>query len=895
MKVYVHKNGKTYGPYSVAQLKEYIRARNFTIDDLACYDGANWVKLSQVPGIEETSSNIGQQLDLHYTKPDGNLTVEVQVKIDNQKVKPTRKSRKKNLILTGTLLASISLIGIFVYLFMGNGQDQIAHKNGSENELEDISLKGKPAPMFATFDPRPAARKIDDFLYANLEKFEVSPNDQISDEQFLRRAYLNVIGRIPSISEADDFHQSTSEDKHSLLVRKLLYNDAGYTAHQYQFWADLLRIPTGIDYTLYYREWIKDEIRNNTSYDELARKLVSGHGLIFDNPASAYYLRDAGMALDNMSNSARIFLGTRLECAQCHDHPFDKWTQMDYFRMAAYTYDFDVRMGVTKDSNRQKIYQDFNQRKWNAYIKASGFDDFPHLHNESKIGEWLSQPFAPKYLESNNLSEAQFRKAAIRGFAARKKMAEFDEPISQSINMLYGHISNVQVKHHKDKPLQLPHDYQYDDGTPGDIVTPDTMFGPDIPILEDPTDRKNAYAKWLTSKENPRFTRVIVNRLWKRAFGHGLFEPVDNLTDRTEISQPELLSFLEGLMQDLNYDIRAFQNVLLHTDLFRREMHLEDHSAGMKFHFAGPLLKRMSAEQIWDSISTLILPGIDTYAPNKKRTLDRIARTRDIYKSLEGRPIDEVMPKIKKAGDQRRQMRGEQVNYEKQISAAYTSGDNALASKLTNELKEKVREMEKKNRDLVFVDLKEKYPDSPVMMGGAMMGGAMVSTTAETNERISKARPRKAPDSLDPKERKLWEDKERISLRHFRDVVRHMARAVELESPAKRGHFLRDFGQSDREVIENSSSHASVPQALYLLNSPLNIAIHNSNSILGAQLASLQKPEDKIDLVYRSMLTRKPNQPEMERILTNYQTYGEETIEDLVWALLNSRQFIFIQ
>ena len=895
MKIYVHKEGKNYGPYSVSQLKEYLQAGNFIKDDLACHDGANWVKLSEVPGIEEVASNIVHELDLSSSKPDNNLAVEAQIKTDNQKVKPNRKSRKKALILTGTVLASISLIGILVSLFMGNGQDQIVHKNGSEKGLENISLKGKPAPMFATFDPRPAARKIDDFLYANLEKVEVSPNDQISDEQFLRRAYLNVIGRIPSISEADEFHQSTSEDKHSVIVRTLLYNDAGYTAHHYQFWADLLRIPTGIDYTLYYREWIKDEIRINTPYDELARKLVSGHGLIFDNPAAAYYLRDAGMALDNMSNSARIFLGTRLECAQCHDHPFDKWTQMDYFRMAAYTYDFDVRMGTTKDSNRQKIYQDLNKRKWKAYTKASGFDDFPHLHNESKIEEWLSRPFAPKYLENNNLTEAQFREAAIRGFAARKEMEEFDQPVSQSINMLYGHISNVQVKHHKDKPLQLPHDYQYDDGKPGDIVIPDTMFGPDIPIFEDPKDRKNAYAKWLTSKENPRFTRVIVNRLWKRAFGHGLFEPVDNLTDRTEISQPELLSFLESLMQDLNYDIRAFQNVLLHTDLFRREMHLEDHSAGMKFHFAGPLLKRMSAEQIWDSISTLILPGIDTHAPNKKRTLDRIARTRDIYKSLEGRPIEEVMPKIKKAGDLRRQIRDEQVNYEKQISAAYTSGDNALASKLTKELKEKVREMEKKNRDLVFVDLKEKYPDSPVMMGGAMMGGMMTSTTAETNDRISNSRPRKAPEKLDPDERKLWDEQERKSLRHFRDVVRHMARAVELESPAKRGHFLRDFGQSDREVIENSSSHASVPQALYLLNSPLNIAIHNSNSILGGQLASLQKPEDKINLVYQSMLTRKPTQPEMERILTNYQTYGEETIEDLVWALLNSRQFIFIQ
>ena len=278
-------------------------------------------------------------------------------------------------------------------------------------------------------------------------------------------------------------------------------------------------------------------------------------------------------------------------------------------------------------------------------------------------------------------------------------------------------------------------------------------------FLKTPTERKNAYAKWLTSKENPRFTRVIVNRLWKRAFGHGLFEPVDNLTDRTEISQPELLSFLEGLMKDLNYDIRAFQNVLLHTNLFRREMHLEDHSAGMKFHFAGPLLKRMSAEQIWDSISTLILPGIDTHAPNKKRTLDRIARTRDIFKSLEGRPIEEVMPKIKKAGDLRRQMRGEQVNYEKQISAAYTSGDNALAGKLTKELKEKVREMEKKNRDLVFVDLKEKYPDSPVMMGGAMMGGMrwlrQQQRQMKGSRRLDLERHQKA---WTLKERKLWDD-----------------------------------------------------------------------------------------------------------------------------------------
>ena len=517
------------------------------------------------------------------------------------------------------------------------------------------------------------------------------------------------------------------------------------------------------------------------------------------------------------------------------------------------------------------------------------------MHDESKIDEWLSQPYAPGYLERNNLSKEEFRKAAIRGLIARKETSDFDDPVSQTVNMLYGHISNVQVKHHYDKPLQLPHDYQYDNGSPHEIVKPGTMFGPEIPHLEDQTERKNAYAEWLVSPENPRFTRVIVNRLWKRAFGHGIFEPLDNLTDRTEISQPELLRFLENLMQELDYNIRAFQNVLFHTQLFRREMHLEDHPLGMKFHFAGPLLKRMSAEQIWDSVTTLILPNVDTYAPNKKRTQERIARTKAIYQSLEGRPIEEVLPKIREAGALRREMRGEQVEYEKKISAAYAQSDHELARKLTDELKVKVREMETMSRELVLVDLKDNQVRPSMMMGESMIGSPMSSATMEVNERISQAKPRKAPGNLDPNERRIWDARERTSLRHFRDVVRQMARAVELESPAKRGHFLRDFGQSDREVIDNSSSHASVPQALYLLNSPLSVAIQNSNAFLGGLLAALNKPEDKIELIYRSMLTRKPTTLEVERILTDYETHGEETIEDLVWALLNSRQFTFIQ
>ena len=882
MKVFIYRSGKTFGPYSIDQLNGYLREGKVLRSDLACHDGKEWIKLSDVPGIFNPATkpvSLKKSLPLKTT----------QVGRNEKHPIPKSKDKKmpwKILLFAGVSALMITALGLGFYFFSGPSQDESL---GNTEFVHVIDSK------LGKLDPWPAAQKIDDFLFDRLEKENLQPNPTITDEQFVRRIYLSIIGRIPTIPEANDFLNSDSNNKHSLLAQQLLSNDAGYTAHHYHFWADLLRIPTNVDYTLYYREWIKDQIRENIPYDKLAHKLVSGHGLIFDNPAAAYYLRDAGMALDNMSNSVRIFLGTRLECAQCHDHPFDKWTQMDYFKMAAYTYDFDVRMGVTKKSNRQQVYQDFVKRRNGAYKKAAGFEDFPHIHDESKINEWLSQHYAPGYLERNNLTKEKFREAAMNGLAARKKASDFDNPVSQTVNMLYGHISNVQVQHHQNKPLKLPHDYQYDNGSPHDIVQPGTMFGPEIPYLEDQTERKNAYANWLTSSKNPRFTRVIVNRIWKRTFGHGLFEPVDNLTDRTEISHPELLDFLKSLMQDLDFNLRAFQNVLFHTQLFRREMHLEDHSAGMKFFFTGPLLKRMSAEQIWDSLTTLILPNVDTYTPNRKRTLERIARTKAIYHSLEGRPIEEVLPRIREAGALRRSIRSEQESYEKQISSAYAQSNHELAKQLTSELKQKVRNMEDRNRELVFVDLKNNQAVPSMMMTSSMMTSPISEDTTLINEKISKARPRKAPDGLDPKERKKWDDKERLALRHFREIVRLMARAVELESPAKRGHFLRDFGQSDREVIENASSHASVPQALYMLNSPLDIAIHNVNSVLGRQLNNLESIEGKIDLIYRSMLTRKPTSQEVERILSEYETHGDETTEDLVWALLNSRQFIFIQ
>ena len=737
------------------------------------------------------------------------------------------------------------------------------------------------------FDCKRAAEKIDEFVYSHLKSKKLKPNSTITDERFVRRAYLAIIGRIPTTSESAAFLNSNNADRHSTLIQQLLADDNAYTAHHFQFWADLLRIPSGQHWSLVYREWIRQQIHANLPYDEFVRRLVSGHGLVFDDPAAAYYIRDTGMPLDNMSNTVRVFLGTRLECAQCHDHPFDEWTQMDFFKMAAFTYDFDHRGGGV---NRSKMLGALTQEEKEAYFAAIPIQGFPRLRSKEQIDTYLGKPSAAKYLAENNLTSAQFREHVDAGLRAEKNLAEFNEPIRRNISQLGNHITYTQVRH-LDRPLKLPHDYQYSDASPNDIVLPGTMFGAEIPPQANQTTRKNAYAKWLTSPENPRFTRVIVNRIWKRTFGHGIFEPVDDLTDATTIEMADLLAYLEDLMQEVNYDIREFQSVLFHTSLFRREMDGTDHAMGMPFDFAGPLMKRMSAEQLWDSIATLVLPNIDTHTPHRAKLLRRIAETKAKHHSLEVRPMEEVLERMKVAGARHRDFKQEQQEYERLILAAYDAGENEKAQQLTEELKEKNRAIDQWNRATVFVDAIDGGASSQKMMMGSEAG----VDTVETLEFIKSAKARKPPEGLDEQERKRWLDREHRQLKSFRDVAREMARAVDLDSPARRGHFLRDFGQSDRDVIENASSHASVPQSLYLLNSPLAVAIHNRNSVLGSQLEESQNPEEKITMVYRAMLTREPTSSETARILADYEQHGNETLEDLVWALLNSRQFLFIQ
>lgn len=169
----------------------------------------------------------------------------------------------------------------------------------------DTSNQPDVAPVTKVHHHFSASQKIDELLAKHWQTQGVSPAPMIDDATYLRRAYLKIIGRIPSYAEAVHFLNDSNPSKRSELVDKLL-DSTGYVSHNFNLWADVLRAKTtgreGSRYGgIYYIPWLKEQVRRNVPYNDFVESLLTAEGYPWDNPAVAYYLRDFGMPLDNMS------------------------------------------------------------------------------------------------------------------------------------------------------------------------------------------------------------------------------------------------------------------------------------------------------------------------------------------------------------------------------------------------------------------------------------------------------------------------------------------------------------------------------------------------------------------------------------------------------------------
>ncbi|WP_417382543.1 DUF1549 domain-containing protein [Gimesia sp.] len=598
-----------------------------------------------------------------------------------------------------------------------------------------FTVKSKPVSTTKLSTAIKSAEKIDKLVEANYRKYKVEPNPMTTDEQFLRRIYLDVTGTIPTYRETKYFLASRHPDKRKMLIDRLLNSD-GYASHFYNYWADVLRYTDRLNNNVDgspYRQWIKQSLAENKPWDKMVDEMITAEGLIWENPATGYMQRDSGMPLDNMNNTVRIFLGTRIGCAQCHDHPFDRWKQKEFYEMAAFTFG-----SSTRANGRDKRF--YTGQDPNSRLRK----EFAELDQDEKD--------------------------------RRRKQGRFNRMIRV----------NMMVVHDNNRKIQLPHDYAYTDAKPKSVVAPKTIFGKPADIRKGETPRQ-AFARWMVSEDNPRFALTIANRLWTQVFGRGQIEPVDDMMDSTVAENPELMKYLESEMKRLNFDMKEYLRILFNTQTYQRQASTKDVPLSEFYHFPGPVLRRMTAEQAWDSFLTIAV--VD---PEEYRELPAEMETKIISVDLNKATAQEVLD---------------------------------------------ADEMKREEIDRTRYKREKKYKYKGQLL----------------------------------------------------------ARASELPSPVPPSHFLRTFGQSDRELISASSDTGSVPQVLFMFNGPVTHMMLEKGSTIYNNVIEQKTIKDGVDVIFMTILNRRPDVDEAKIAMSEIETNGPAGYGNVIWSLVNTREFLFIQ
>jgi hypothetical protein len=204
------------------------------------------------------------------------------------------------------------------------------------NQQAPVRLAYVPArPDFIWSDP-PAANYIDEHIFAKLKSLRMNPSALAGDGEFIRRAYLDALGVLPTADEARAFVANASPEKRARLVDQLLARPE-FAEHWALKWSDLLKNeekvvdPTGVQK---FHDWIRDSFAQNKPLDRFVRELIAARGSTYENPPANFYRANRDPIV-RAEAAAQLFLGVRLGCAKCHNHPFDRWTQDDYYRWAA--------------------------------------------------------------------------------------------------------------------------------------------------------------------------------------------------------------------------------------------------------------------------------------------------------------------------------------------------------------------------------------------------------------------------------------------------------------------------------------------------------------------------------------------------------------------------------
>ncbi len=393
----------------------------------------------------------------------------------------------------------------------GSGESAVLVWFGSKIALARMTVPYPNEIPESVYEQAPRANFIDELGLAQLQTLKLPPSPRCEDDEFVRRATIDTIGRLPTPEETDNYYSQHAQTRRGWLVEQLLASE-DYVDYWAYKWSDVLVINgtrlRPIAVKTYY-QWIHEAVRQNQPWDETVREVLTAKGKSDENGATNFYALNQSPE-EMTENACQAFLGLSIGCAKCHNHPLEKWTNDQYYAMA-------------------NLF---------ARVRAKGWG------GDGRNGDGIRTLY-----------------------------------VSQIGDL-------IQPKNGKPQP-PAPLDSE--------------------PLeIDDPSDRREALADWLTDPSNPYFARAITNRIWANFFGRGLVEQVDDLRASNPASNEPLLAAAAQHVIDAKFDLKELMRAILKSETYQRSsLPLAENRDETKYlsHYYP---RRMMAEVMLDSIDQVL-------------------------------------------------------------------------------------------------------------------------------------------------------------------------------------------------------------------------------------------------------------------------------------------------
>lgn len=457
-----------------------------------------------------------------------------------------------------------------------------------------------PASEFtgAKFPKVPTRTKVDEMVVNKLRKAGIVPSEVCSDTDFLRRVSLDMTATLPTADEVRAFLADKSPDKRARKVEELL-KSPGYAA----WWTTLLcdfggnnrqQLSTGGELQLddkfsrQWYDWIYKRVTENEPYDKMVAGIVLAKGRTSENQSyedyakeMVSYFRDENRVdfaarhdmpyfwqRNNIRKPqekalafAHTFLGVRIECAECHKHPFDQWTQTDFKQFQAFFETLGYTSPKTKgeEVNYDNVMESIQKRVGFERKTQKKRQEFrAELARMLRAGEVL--PWREVYVTPPRKQEAKLTPEKIE--QKKKRDPNFD----------------------------------------GRVFTPKILGGDEVMLATHP-DPREPLMEWLRSKENPYFAQSWVNRVWAVYFGRGIVEPADDMNLANPPSNKELMDYLAAGFIKSGYDMKWLHREIVSSDTYQRSWQTTPSNKLDDKNFSHALIRRLPAEMVFDSIA----------------------------------------------------------------------------------------------------------------------------------------------------------------------------------------------------------------------------------------------------------------------------------------------------